>query len=155
MNKNKQNIFEKIKTIALKKTEYNNTHGLMSIDGKEDWHKLKKSEIIHKTEMRVLESVLKRAYEFADLLLRKNKRYETQILKNKDNLKKGTQVSANKRMIDKEAAKKLIFKNAKKLKKKNPKLSNADLARKLITGRKLSKRYTNYKSIQNILNNTK
>jgi hypothetical protein len=148
MNKKKQNIFEKIKTIALKKTEYNNTHGLMSINAEEDWHKLKKSEIIHKTEMRVLESVLKRAYEFADLLLRKNKKY-------KDNLKKGTQVSANKRMIDKEAAKKLIFKNAKKLKKKNPKLSNADLARKLITGRKLSKRYTNYKSIQNILNNTK
>lgn len=155
MNKNKQNIFEKKINKALKKAEYNNTHGLMSIEAKEHWHKLKKAEIKHKTEMGAIESVLKWASDFTNTVLRKNKKYKIQTLKIKNNLSKGTQVSAKKRMLDKEEAKKIIFSKAKELKETNQKLSNADLARKLVKNPDLSNRYKNHKSIQNILNNTK
>lgn len=147
MKKNK-NIFKKLKQDHLDKADEDNSKGLMAIDAHYEWHEILKLKVANNRIRKALDDFSKKASEIALPIFEKNE-------KHKSNLAKGAKAATDKRISDAKKFIKIIFEAAKELKSINTKLSNADLAKKLIKLPTLSGRYKDYRSIQNILNRKK
>jgi hypothetical protein len=147
MKEKKKNIFKDIEKEELKKAKAGNTKGLMGLKAKSHWHETIKLDIITRQVTSVIEIFSQKAFDITSPILQINE-------KNKANLRKGTKAAGQKRSELKEERKKLILSSAAKLKKNNPRFSNADIARILMKNEEI-KVYKNSRSIQNILNSKK